>query len=267
MSRRRASSPSQSQIRKAIRRSRWRQAISWVAPRWLSIANALALFVLAVALFTSDRFQVQAVSVRRQSASADEAVTRATQLSHVVGHNIFLLNTTRVAAEVATVPSVLTARVTPRLPNAVEIEIEERVPIATWEGNGGAFLVDDQGFLLAPASSVPGGKVEGGFTIKDTTGEARRLGDRVNQRMVLAARELYKHLPATGVHVRDVELSTQGLVLVTDPGWRVIFGEPDGINAKVANFSAVLDLASTQNIKIAVLDLRPKDRPFYQMAP
>ena len=104
-------------------------------------------------MLTTTQCRVEQIAVRRHSASSAEAVTRVTQLSQVIGHNIFLLNTERVAQELATIPSVLTVQVVPRLPNTVEIDIVERVPIATWRTPAGAFLVDEQGFALAPAET------------------------------------------------------------------------------------------------------------------
>ena len=254
-----------SQIQRTLKRSAWRQAWAWLGPRWVSIAGAVALFALGLALLTSPHFKVEQVAVKRDSASAEAAVTRVTQLSQVVGYNIFLVNTGRVASEIAALPGVLSARVVPRLPNLVEIEIVERVPIAHWQAASGSFLVDDQGYAIAeaPEGPAPGLALLG---VRDTTGRDLRLGDQVDQRSLLAARELAKALPAAGAAVREVEYSPQGLILITDAGWRVIFGDTDVLNAKLANFAAVAELARAQNLAIKSIDLRPRDRPFYQVA-
>ena len=269
MTRRRAARTG-SQIQRALRPSGARRAASWLAPRWLSMLLGAGAFTAAVMLLTSPRFRVEQVVVSRQSASAQAAVTRASQLSNVVGHNIFLVNTTRVAQEVASLPSVLGARVVPRLPNVVEIEIVERVPIATWRTASGVFLVDDQGYVVAEVregetQSVPEDQAR--MTVKDTSGQEVYVGARVNQRALLAARELAKALPVAGAGVREVEYSTVGLVFVTDRQWRVIFGDTEALNAKLANFKAIADLARSQNLNIRMVDLRPQDRPFYQLAP
>ena len=259
-------------IQQALRRSRWRRLAHWLGQRWLSVANAGALFVLALAMLTTTQCRVEQIAVRRQSASSDEAVTRVTQLSQVIGNNIFLLNTDRVARELATIPSVLSVQVVPRLPNTVEIDIVERVPIATWRTPAGAYLVDEQGFALAPAADgqpgQPGQPLPAGqqMIVTDTTGRDVHLGDRVDQRALLAARELIKAFPAAGAQVTQVEYSPQGLVLVTDGGWRVLFGEARDLNAKLASFVAIHDLARQQSLAITFVDLRPKDRPVYQLA-
>ena len=293
MRRRRASQPPGA-IRHALRRPRWRVGLAWLGVRWLSLANAAVLFVLAIALLTSPRFRVEQVAVSRPSPSAQAAVTRATQLSQVVGRNIFLVNTGLVAQEVVALPSVRHARVIPRLPNILLIEIIEREPIAIWRAANGAFLVDDQGLamadLAAPAASPPvvtgspdrrgeaGGAAikasEGGatagtgalLTIHDTTGRELALGDLVDQRAVLAARELVKSLPSFGASVGEVEYSPAGLVLITDGHWRVIVGDTTALNQKLSNFAAIVDLAQAERLNIGVVDLRPKDRPFYQIA-
>lgn len=252
-----------SRIQQALRRSRWRQLLHWLAGRWLSVANSVALFFLALAMLTTSRCRVEEIAVRRHSASSAEAVTRVTQLSQVVGHNIFLLNTERVARDLATIPSVLSVRVVPRLPHTVEIDIVERVPIATWRAASGAFLVDDQGFALAEASDDR--PETSRLTIWDSTGRAVRLGDRIDQRALLAARELAKAFPLSGAQVQAVEYSPQGLVVVTERGWRVLFGEAEALNDKLASFVAIVELARQQDLRIRFVDLRPKDRPFYQV--
>ena len=266
---RRRRPPRRNRIQDALRRSRWRRLGQWLGERWLSVANAGALFVLALAMLTTTQCSVEQIAVRRQSASSDEAVTRVTQLSQVIGHNIFLLNTDRVARELATIPSVLSVQVVPRLPNTVEIDIVERVPIATWRTPGGAFLVDEQGFAMAPAPDGPPGQSPPPgqqMVVTDTTGREVRLGDQVDQRALLAARELIKAFPAAGAQVTQVEYSPQGLLLVTDGGWRVLFGEARDLNDKLASFVAIHDLARQQSLAIAFVDLRPKDRPVYQLA-
>jgi cell division protein FtsQ len=266
---RRRRPPRRNRIQDALRRSRWRRLGQWLGERWLSVANAGALFVLALAMLTTTQCSVEQIAVRRQSASSDEAVTRVTQLSQVIGHNIFLLNTDRVARELATIPSVLSVQVVPRLPNTVEIDIVERVPIATWRTPGGAFLVDEQGFAMAPAPDGPPGQPPPPgqqMVVTDTTGREVRLGDQVDQRALLAARELIKAFPAAGAQVTQVEYSPQGLLLVTDGGWRVLFGEARDLNDKLASFVAIHDLARQQSLAITFVDLRPKDRPVYQLA-
>jgi cell division septal protein FtsQ len=267
-------------IEQALRRSRGRQLLHWLRERWLSLSNATALFVLALAMLTTTQCRVEQIAVRRHSASSAEAVTRVTQLSQVIGHNIFLLNTERVAQELATIPSVLTVQVVPRLPNTVEIDIVERVPIATWRTPAGAFLVDEQGFALAPAEPPGPAQAPTGappptpdparqtplLEVHDTTGQELRLGDQVDQRALLAARELVRALPGTGAQVQAVEYSPQGLVLLTDGGWRVVIGEARDLNQKLASFAAVVDLARQHNLAIKLVDVRPRDRPVYQLA-
>jgi cell division protein FtsQ len=262
--RRRRADPPRGQLQRALRRSRWRAALAWAGGRWPALVLGSAALAGAGALAALPDFRVTHVTVRHEAASSDEVVTRATQLAQVVGHNVFLVNSQRIADEVASIPSVLRARVIPHLPDTVEIEIVERKPIAVWRTPIAAFLVDDQGFLMGEAT---GGAADPAFVVKDGTGRELQLGGRVDQRALLAARELVKAMPAAGVRVREVELGPSGLVFTSDTGWRIIVGETDALNAKLANLATVTELAQKNGLKIALLDLRPKDRPFYQLAP
>ena len=290
--RRRRAARTESSVRRALRRSRWRTTLAWLGPRWFAIVAGVALFASSLFLLTSPQFRVEQVVVRRESASAQAAVTRATQVSQVVGRNIFLVNSTRVAQEVAAMPSVLQARVIPRLPNLIEVEVVERAPIAAWRAHNGVFLVDDQGYVLAEAPETDGGgaPADGGgraadeagrlgqpglpgqleepalLVVKDTTGRDLAPGDQVDQRTLLAARELAQALPAAGASVGEIEYSPQGLVFVTDRQWRVIFGDTEALNTKLAALKSIVDLARSQNLNLRLVDLRPKDRPFYQLA-
>lgn len=257
----RRSQPRPSQIEQALRRSPWRIGLEWAGGRWVSLLGGTLALAGATALAVMPQFKVEQIILQRESKSSAEAMTRATQLAQVVGHNIFLVNSQRVAQEIASIPSVLSARVTPRLPNAVEIEIVERTPIATWQTPAGTFLVDDQGYLVAEAA---GGSDL--FPVKDTTGVKLHIGDRVNQRALLAAREMSMAMPEAGVRVSTVEVGATGLVFTSEAGWRIIVGEPESLNAKLANLASVVELAEKNRLKIALLDLRPKDRPFYQLA-
>jgi cell division protein FtsQ len=251
-------------IERALRRPWWRRGLSWVGQRWLSLANAAALVMLGIGLLRSPQFRVEQVVVRRESASAQAAVTRATQLSQVVGYNIFLINTSVVADEVASIPSVRSVRVIPRFPNVVEIELVERTPIATWTTNNGQFLVDDQGVIVGDAPEPAAGALD--LQVRDTTGQELHLGDRVHQMSLLAARELKGALETLGANVQGVEISPLGIELVTEAGCRVIFGGPESLNAKVAAFAAISDLTRSRGLRLELIDLRPKDRPYYRVA-
>jgi hypothetical protein len=66
--------------------------------------------------------------------------------------------------------------------------------------------------------------------------------------------------------VGEIEYSPQGLVFVTDRQWRVIFGDTEALNTKLAALKSIVDLARSQNLNLRLVDLRPKDRPFYQLA-
>lgn len=230
-----------------------------IRERWLSAACGLALVWLAGILLSQPAFRVAQITVLYGGPSAETALTKAHQVSHVVAYNIFLLNSRRLGEEIARVPSVKRAKVLPQLPDRVAVELNERQPIALWRTQAETFLVDDDGQVIAEAGerSLP-------LVITDVSGRSLVPGDRVERRVLLVAGELQRVLPSLGAAPREIEYNWAGLTVVTDGGWRVLFGDLEHLNRKLQYLAAITALAQRQNLRLALVDLRPKDRPYYQ---
>ncbi len=244
--------------------SGWRVFAHWLGWNWLSVANLLALCGVIALLLTSPQFQVTQVVIA-QDRESDVALTQAHELSNIVGRSIFLLHTERLAREIEALPSVRSARVRARLPDRVIVEIAKREPVAVWQAVNGAFLVDREGQIIGPATDDAPGRPA--LVIQETSGVERAPGQRVERRILLAARELRRVLPQLGIDQQAIEYGTLGLTVVGSNGWRIIFGDLEQLNAKLENLVAILDLQRRQPEPVEVIDLRPVERPYYRLIP
>ncbi len=241
--------------------SGWRLFARWLGWSWLSVANLLALCGVIALLLTSPQFQVMQVIIPQERESR-ATLAQAHELSNVVGRSIFLLHTGRLVQDIEALPSVRSAQVRARLPDRIIVEIAKREPVAVWQAVNGAFLVDLEGQIIGPVTDDAPGPA---MVIQETNGVERVPGQRVERRILLTARELRRVLPQLGIAPLAIEYGTLGLTVVGSNGWRIIFGELEQLNAKLENLVAILDLQHRQPEPVAVLDLRPVERPYYRL--
>lgn len=253
-------------------RSRPEQAADVAGPsraraRAVAFAGALAIASAMAALVQSPAFRVEQVVLVR--AGEYERVSGATlrSVASVVGQSIFTISSTRVAAQVASLPGVRRARVIPRLPNVVEIEVEERLPIVTWRTFAGDRLIDDQGIVVAAVPTEATAEAGALPVVTDTSGTVLLEGDRVPSRAVLAVGVIMAAFDASRLRVESIEFGQTGLSFVIDGGTRVVLGEPDDLDAKFGHMLAVRAAALERGVRLATLDVRAPTRPAYRVGP
>ncbi len=229
----------------------------------LSVATAAAIFIC----LTAPYFEVEHVVLRRIGAIERVPLTTIASVASVVGQNIFKISTIEVARQVAQLPGVRRARVLTHFPGTVEIEVEERTPVAIWRTSSGDLMVDDQGVVIAPSSiEADTGVASNLVVVVDSTGAQVQAGDSVPARVVLAARELITALGPLGMDIIEVEFSTAGLVVYLDQGVPIILGDTENLNAKIGQLIALREYSRDQRIQFNLLDIRSPGRPAYRAA-
>ena len=131
-------------------------------------------------------FRVDQVLLTRAGDYERVSGTTLQAVASGVGQKSFTGSTSTVAAQVASLPGVRRARVITRLPNIVEIEVEERLPIVVWRTFAGDLLVDDQGVVVSTANRTEEVGSAVLPVVVDTSGTAVAVGDRVPARAILA---------------------------------------------------------------------------------
>jgi cell division protein FtsQ len=217
-------------------------------------------------LLRAPQFRVDSVVLTRSGDFQRVSGTTLQSVASVVGQSVFTISTKQVVSQVASVPGVRRARVLTRLPNIVEIEVEERRPIIVWRTFTGDLLVDDQGFVVRAAVLSPDPLGALLPVVVDTSGTLISVGDRLPARDILAVGAVTAAFEASRLPLEAVEYGANGLSFVIDDGTRVVMGKPDDLNAKFGHMLAVRSLAQEHGLRLATLDVRAPTRPSYRVA-
>jgi cell division protein FtsQ len=230
--------------------------------RWRRFVLAflvIAMISAAVGLYTSPLLRVQRLEVVGATAvSADEV----SSLARLDGDSMMRLDLASAEERVETIPMVQSARLERRWPQTVRVVVTERAPWAFWQAGEDRFVIDSEGVVLpgsAPLESAP--------VIADISGPLRLFpGDHVDRDAVVLSKALLERVPATlAMNVAALEYSPQqGLALTTDAGYRVVVGDSQNVDHKLAVWQAIEGRLGRETMAGHVLDLRFGDRPSFQ---
>ncbi len=210
--------------------------------------------VVAIYLFASYDFYVFEVSLRGNEVLSADDLLRA---SGIEGYSIFFIDPRKVKEAVETLPDVAQARVECRLPNRVNIEIEERQPYLIWQAEDKSYYLDREGVALSPRDGL-----SLSLTLKDLGGDSLRAGERINPQ-ILEAFEIYRSL------LPEVKLfhysPAYGLGFITQKGQEIRLGYGEDAPAKVALLRAILKKFEEEGVEAELIDLRFQI-PYYRAA-
>jgi cell division protein FtsQ len=221
---------------------------------------ALLLLVATVggglALYLTPVLRVQVVEVTgAQTLDAYSLV----EMSDLKGHSMFTAPLDEAQQRLAALPLVKSARAERRWPHTVRLVIQERQPWGYWYTQDKEYVVDADGVILEGAMPAPDAPI---IYQQDSSGQFQP-GGAVDPDAVRLAQDLMESLPATlDLAVARLEYNNrEGLSLVADAGYRVVFGDSHGFEFKLAVWQALEQRLGRQEIEGHVLDLRFGDRP------
>ena len=229
---------------------------------WL-IARALAVVLLSVAsgllyyAASSDEYRVSKVVLLGNKLLPTAELE---DTAGVHGANIFWVRQQEVTERLQALPAIQSARVSAHLPNRVEIRISERTPVAIWQSERAAHLVDRDGTVLgtSPATSPEL------LTIRDVDRSEPRPGGTVDADALQTSARLQKLLPDIAKTTpREFEYSREtGVSVMTDWGVRVRFGNGSNLEWKVNALAALRRELERSGQRADLIDLRFNDRPY-----
>lgn len=221
----------------------------------------MAAAVAVGAWFLGDptfRVDPRTVTVTGARFTDESAIRAQTGLVGDVRPSVFVLGTRRMESLIETLPTVLRADVTATLPDRVAIAVTERVPMVAWWLGDDGYLVDVEGVVLGPTTSIDAAELGDGSTGSslpalhderaDTTLAAGGSVDPVDLDAVRLLGALTPELVGSRAPALTLSLDDDaGFVLAWPDHWRAVFGRytrtllpTDRIPAQVQCLTALL---------------------------
>ena len=236
-----------------------RRVLIW---RWRRLITGIVLVMViagSIGIYLSPLLRVQDVQVVGATAVGTGEIR---DLAQVDDDSMMRLDLAGAERRIEAIPIVQEVRLERRWPQTIRIEITERAPWALWQIGDAQYIIDSEGVVLpgsAPIANAP--------IIHDITGQARLVpGDHVDRDAVVVAKGLLERVPEKlALNVSKLEYTPQqGLALTTDAGYRVVVGDSQNFDYKLAVWQAIEERLGRQAMVGHVLDLRFGDRPSFQ---
>ena len=238
--------------RRRRRRVRWRRLFVTLC--------LLAVAAGAIVLYRSPLLRVQEVEVVGATHTSTE---RIMEIADLEGASMLDPGTGEAGRKISELPLVKAVKIDLRWPNKARIHVLERQPWGYWQLNGADYVIDDEGEVLADVTPPEGAPV-----IHDLGPPTPPLspGDRVDGDAVRLATELLEFVPdAMALAVARFEYTpSHGLSLQTNANYRVVVGDSQNVEYKLAVWQAVEEEIGRPAMAGHVLDLRFQDRPSFQ---
>ena len=192
----------------------------------------LALLVSLAGLYgatSSGAFSMRRLEVSGMTWTSKDAVLAALAIPD--GQNLFTLRTGDLVDRLAVLPAIRDASITVALPDAVRVDVAERVALLAWEVDGDRYLVDEDGLLFARLDDLSPAAADELPVVVDqrVAAGALTVGATLDPVILDAARRLGSLRPAdigTAAGRFDISLDDQdGFTLKAEPvGWSAVFG-------------------------------------------
>ncbi len=224
-----------------------------------------AAIVAAVAvggwwLYNSPLLSIQDVKIEGNSVVSSDFARTVAGLN---GQGIFEADLDVARARLVALPQVKDVEISRNWPNGVTITLTERTAWGLWQLGSTQYVVDEDGVVLGV--SAPAGAPL--IVQRDASTVSLTLGDRVDAGAMAVATQLVATAEQTlNRFVSSLEFSqAEGVTAVLKsktgrPDLRVVFGDAQGYEFKIASLFAVLRQADQEGRVLSRVDLRFGER-------
>ncbi|HWM18309.1 MAG TPA: FtsQ-type POTRA domain-containing protein [Ilumatobacteraceae bacterium] len=229
----------------AVRRAESRRRLRWVF---------LAVFVLlvagaALAVLGSSLFAIEADQVSVSGNVYTDRVRLQAVVDDLVGTPVLAADTQAAERELEEIPWVDQARVRTRFPHGVNIEIRERVALATYAGPDGQFrVIDSDGRVLDVISGQPIAYmlITGPDPVDRQPGEYAPVGYGAAARLVQGLTGSVRG------RVQSIDVTADGsqLRLLLDDATEVRFGAASDLVTKLVRLETALGATGDQVVSV-----------------
>jgi cell division protein FtsQ len=227
--------------------------------RGLAVTMAFGSIAMAIALYFSPVIRVERVEVTGAAALNPQEIEA---LADIEGQSMLTADLDAVQRRIQALPLVASVEVQRRWPQTVRVVITERAPWGVWMVGETPYVIDGEGVVLGgaqPPDPAP--------TIRSAGSTATlNPGDRADVDAVRLARALLEQVPQRlALNVASLDWTPQqGLTLSTDAGYRVVIGDSENMDYKLAVWQQIETDLGRESMNGHLLDLRFGDRPVFQ---
>ena len=225
------------------------------------LAYGVAILLVAGAtysLLTDPEFRLRRAQITGQNLLPKKMIA---DLIKVQGQNVFLTRKVDVSEQILRHKALQSVEITFRMPDLVQVDVEERRPAYLWKVHPTLYLVSADGIVLGTT------EVEDKPTVLvDVDGQPVEIGDQVDLSALKTAAKLSVWLPKlVQIRPRYFEYSRRlGVVLPHPSGFRLAFGWQDRLEERASNLPFVLDTLEERNARPTLVDLRFVDHYYFR---
>ena len=255
-------------------------AVAAMAGRWtrpgLRVLVLCALLSAGVLLLTNPAFAARQVEITGAHHLSNSDVLRRTGLAR--SRSLFTFTSGNAEAALLADPYVRSVTIRTLLPDHVDVAITEWEPLALLHRDGRDYLLNAEGTVLGPSTSVTVGPAAGQPRFELAWGATGplRVGDRaLSGRLLQDLQRIHDAFPgAYRLNVKAITLAAdQQLVIETREGPRILFGQMvtgeqlDSLDPKLASLKVVPSQTDLASSKLDYVNLMNPTQPVTRAIP
>jgi cell division protein FtsQ len=217
-----------------VRRRKKPGSIKWL----LKILTLLLVLFSAYSFIHSDFFAVASIKVSGTKLVSQTEIVALSGLAK--GENIFKIDPDEAEKKIGMHAMVASTKVEKRMPRAIEIIVEEKVPVALIPIAGGLLQIDGEGFVLRKENqlskeSLP---IITGLNLPETFS----IGEKINSENLTMGLKMVSQMDeAAKKEIAEINVSDpQRLRAFTIQGAEIRLGNADGFQEKFSKFLQVM---------------------------
>lgn len=220
------------------------------------LAFSLLLFSCSsYMLLSSGYFSLQRVSIRGTKALKLRDVLSLLQIEPE--QKFYFLSLVLLEKRLEKHPKIRHARVERGFPHTLDVRVEERKPLFSVTSKGFTYIIDEDRVVMerisAAGSLLP--SVQG---VPLDAQPGQKADDR---RFLLTVQCLKSSGVLSPLRISTLAFTEMDMVLYTDRGLKVKFGDGKNVGEKMRRLKAVLKAVRKKNLNVKYIDLQAMDRP------
>ncbi|MFW5979827.1 MAG: cell division protein FtsQ/DivIB [Bacillota bacterium] len=203
-------------------------------------------------LFRVNKIEIYNLKILNKSDIMDK-------LGSYYNKNLFLIDTENIKNDISHIDYIKDLNINKTLPNQIEINVEERTPLAKIDNEGQYLVLNKDGFILEESSSslkadVP--LIQGmGYSFEN---EQRLSLSTVLDETLIAL----KNVSSTSLgEIKKIEYKDEKLEAKISRSVPVYLGETTKLNDKFKLLSAVINKVEEENLNIEYINIEKPEKP------